>query len=292
MPLLVATPGHFMEKDLGLIPVTRTLFAPLNLALVAATLIAMTVLAARLQPAGGVAPLVDWERAGDTEDDDLPAAAPATGPLSPAQRLEQSRLVNLLVGGCGLIWIVWWFGSRGLQGVNLNSVNFLFLMLGVLLHQRPAPLLAAAERGGRYVWGVILQFPFYAGIFGIIRDSKLQDVIAGWFTAVSKPDNYPLLVLWYSGFLNYIIPSGGSKWAIEAPYIVQAAHAIGANLDHTVLAYAWGDMLTDIIQPFWAIPLLAIARLSFRDIMGYGIVFFLAYATIVTLGFAALAVFA
>jgi short-chain fatty acids transporter len=190
------------------------------------------------------------------------------------------------------VWIAWWFGSHGLQGVNLNSVNFLFLILGVLLHQRPAPFLAAAERGGRYVWGVILQFPFYAGIFGIIRDSKLQDVIAGWFTAVSKPDSYPLLVLWYSGILNYIIPSGGSKWAIEAPYIVQAAHAIGANLDHTVLAYAWGDMLTDIIQPFWAIPLLAIARLSFRDIMGYGIVFFLAYAVIVTLGFAALVVFA
>ena len=96
-------------------------------------------------------------------------------------------------------------------------------------------------------------------------------------------------MLWYSGLLNYIIPSGGSKWAIEAPYIVQAAHNVGANMNYTVLAYAWGDMLTDIIQPFWAIPLLAIARLSFRDIMGYGLVFFLVYALVVTLGFAALA---
>ena len=198
---------------------TWTLFAPLNLALVGATLIAMTVFGARLQPAGGVTPLVDWERAVD-DDDDAPALETPIAPLSP-RNVPAQPLVNLLVGGCGLVWIVWWFGSHGLQGVNLNSVNFsLFLILGVLLHQRPAPFLAAAERGGRYVWGVILQFPFYAGIFGIIRDSKLQDVIAGWFTAVSKPDSYPLLVLWYSGILNYIIPSGGSKWAIEAPYIV------------------------------------------------------------------------
>jgi short-chain fatty acids transporter len=296
MPLLVATPGHFMEKELGIIPVTQTLFAPFNLALVVATIAAMTFVAARMQPAAGVAPLVDWQAVG--EDDEEPAASAAVTPSTegasqrrtPAQWLEHSRIVNLLVGGCGFVWLFLWFGQHGLGGVNLNTVNFAFLMLGILLHQRPASLLAAAERGGRYVWGVVLQFPFYAGIYGIIRDSKLQDVIAGWFTAISRPATYPLIVLWYSGLLNYIIPSGGSKWAIEAPYIVQAAHGVGANLNHTVLAYAWGDMLTDIIQPFWAIPLLAIARLSFRDIMGYGIVFFLAYAVVVTLGFGALAV--
>ena len=308
MPLLVATPGHFMEPELGIIPVTRTLFHPLNLGLVFATVTILTALAARLQPAGGVEPLVDWERvpedgagansmptggvnaaAGEgAEARPAPGAEPAAG-RSPAQWLEQSRAVNLLVGGAGLTWLVGWFGAKGLQGINLNTVNFAFLMLGVLLHGRPARLLAAAEQGGRYVWGVILQFPFYAGIFGIIKESKLQDVIAGWFTSVAHAHSYPLFVLWYSGVLNYVIPSGGSKWAIEAPYVVKAAHDVGANMDLTVLAYAWGDMLTDIIQPFWAIPLLSIARLSFRDIMGYGVLFFLVYAVIVTAGFALVA---
>ncbi len=286
MPLLVATPGHFMEKELGVIPVTRTLLHPLNLALVAATIIVLTTLAARLQPAGGVEPLVDWSSTPDDDDDAPPVAPPAGAARTPAARLEDSRLVNWIVGLSGLVWLGWWFAAHGLQGINLNTVNFTFLMLAVLLHGRPSALLAAAERGGRYVWGVILQFPFYAGIFGIIKESKLQDVIAGWFTGVSRPSTYPLVVLWYSGLLNYVIPSGGSKWAIEAPYVVKAAHVLGARLDLTVLAYAWGDMLTDIIQPFWAIPLLTMVRLSFRDIMGYGLLFFAVYATLVTLGFA------
>jgi len=285
MPLLVATPGHFMEAELGVIPVTRTLFHPLNLGLVAATVVVLTALAVRLQPAAGAEPLVDWERVPPEALRDE-AAAPAGVRPSPAQRLEQSRAVNLLVGAAGTVWLVAWFGAKGLQGINLNTVNFAFLMLGVLLHGRPARLLAAAEQGGRYVWGVILQFPFYAGIFGIIKESKLQDVIAGWFTSISHAQSYPLFVLWYSGVLNYVIPSGGSKWAIEAPYVVKAAHDVGASMDLTVLAYAWGDMLTDIIQPFWAIPLLSIARLSFRDIMGYGVLFFLVYAVLVTAGFA------
>jgi short-chain fatty acids transporter len=305
MPLLVATPGHFMQQELGIVPVSRTLFHPFNLLLVAGTVGLMTALARALQSPGGDEPRVDWDAADDagagfesaadaatTAGRPPAAAATAAGPppdaasASPARRLENSLVVGLVIGGAGLIWLGWWFGTHGLAGINLNTVNFAFLMLGILLHGRPAALLAAAERGGHYVWGVILQFPFYAGIFGIIKESKLQDVIAGWFTALSTPKTYPLIVLWYSGCLNYIVPSGGSKWAIEAPYIVKAGHDIGANMNFTVLAYAWGDMLTDIIQPFWAIPLLAIARLSFRDIMGYGLIFFLAYAVLVTLGFA------
>ncbi len=289
MPLLVALPDHFMVKDLGVIPVTQTLFHPFNLTLVGVTLLAMTALAARLQPTAGSEPLVDWERVGDSDADDGAAIGTMTATTGPVARLEHSRLVSLGIGLCGIAWLADWFARRGLAGVNLNTVNFAFLVLGILLHERPSALLAAAERGGRYVWGVILQFPFYAGIFGIIRDTKLQDVIAGWFTAVATPQTYPTIVLWYSGVLNYIIPSGGSKWAIEAPYIVQAARNVGADLHFTVLAYAWGDMLTDIVQPFWAIPLLAIAKLSFRDILGYALIFFAVYAAIVTAGFALLA---
>jgi short-chain fatty acids transporter len=136
------------------------------------------------------------------------------------------------------------------------------------------------------VWGVIIQFPLYAGIMGMMRGSGLADVIAGWFTSASTRETYPSLVLWYSAILNYFVPSGGSKWAIEGPYVLAAAERLGVAASDTVLAYAWGEMVTDIIQPFWAIPLLAVAGLSFRDIAGYGMAFCLVYALIVGGAFA------
>ena len=178
-----------------------------------------------------------------------------------------------------------WFREKGPAGLNLNVLNLAFLVLGALLHRRPAAFLRAAEEGGRYVWGVIVQFPLYAGIFGIIKFSELQTVLSGWLAGFVRPESYPTFVLWYSGILNYIIPSGGSKWAIEAPYVLEAARSLHLSVEPTIIAYAWGDMMTDIIQPFWALPLLAMTRLEFRDLMGYAILIFVVYSSIVTGGF-------
>ena len=116
-------------------------------------------------------------------------------------------------------------------------------------------------------------------------DDGLASRLAGVFTKVASPESFPLLVVWYSGILNYVVPSGGAKWFIEVQYLADAARALGVPMSKTIVAYAWGDMLTDIIQPFWAIPLLAVARLGFRDIMGYCLLLFLAYAGIVSVAF-------
>jgi short-chain fatty acids transporter len=131
----------------------------------------------------------------------------------------------------------------------------------------------------------VLQFPFYAGIFGIISYSKLDGIIADWFTAIATKDTYALIVFWYSGILNYFVPSGGSKWAIEAPYVIEAGRNLGVPDALSVMAYAWGDMATDIIQPFWAIPLLGVAKLGFKDIMGYCLILFFVYMIITSLFF-------
>jgi short-chain fatty acids transporter len=293
--LLVATPGHFMAEDIGVIPVTRTLFSPFNLGLTAVVFAAMTALAVVLHPAPGEAYVakteevpVDLDGAEPVGGDPsvgagsaAPEASPGTGP-SFVQRVEQSRLVMLVPVLLGAVWIYLNLRARGAAGFNLNVLNLLFLVLGGLLHGTPASFLRAAEEGGRYLWGIVIQFPLYAGIFGMIKFSELQTVISGWLASFLSAGTYSTFVLWYSGVLNYIIPSGGSKWAIEAPYVLDAATRLGASIDPVIIAYAWGDMMTDIIQPFWAIPLLAITRLQFRDIMGYALIFFLVYAAIVT----------
>lgn len=164
----------------------------------------------------------------------------------------------------------------------MNIVNFIFIFVGILLHGTPKALLTAARTGGTFVWGILLQFPFYAGIMGMIVASGLSERIANGFAAIANEYTYPLFVYWYSGILNFFVPSGGSKFAIEAPYIGDAAQTLNVALDLTTVAYIWGDMSTNALQPFWALPLLALCGLSFRHIMGFLIIFFLVTATIGT----------
>ncbi len=293
-PLLSATPGNFMEKAMGgVVDIGATLFSGLNLGLAAVVLVALTALAAAMHPPPEQTQALAREidpALGDSGEDEEGAgpAAAAQPPATIAERLETSRAITLSVGACGVTWVAMTVAAKGAAAIDINFVNFVFLIGGLILHGRPSSFLRAAERGGAYLWGVVIQFPLYAGIFGIIKSSGLQEKLAGAFAGMVSAKAYPLFVVWYSGVLNYVVPSGGAKWSIEAPYVVQAARRVGAGLPHTIVAYAWGDMLTDVIQPFWAIPLLAMARLGFRDIMGYCLVFFLAYALIVTGGFALL----
>jgi short-chain fatty acids transporter len=281
-PLLVATPGHFLEKTIGVIPITQTIFSAFNLTLVVVITLVMTALVPLLHPDPERTVSVD-ATAMETLPEWTPPARPASP--SPAERLEHARWVNGLLAVGGAVWLVLHIRGQGLAAINLNVVNFAFLMLGVLLHGTPASLMSAAEHAARIVWGVIIQFPFYAGIYGIMNGAHLATAIGGAFTRIATPSTYPALIYWYSGLVNYFVPSGGSKWAIEAPYVVEAARALHVPIPHVVLSYAWGDMMTDVIQPFWAIPLLAAARLEFRQIMGYCLVIFAVYAVIVSLAF-------
>jgi short-chain fatty acids transporter len=280
--LLVATPGHFLEKDIGTIPVTSTLFSPFNLVLATIVFLAMIALVVAMHPRPEHAYVVSPDSI--PPDPDLPS--PPKGRTSFAEWVERSPIITAIFLLLGIAWLVIWFREKGPAGLNLNVLNLVFLALGALLHRRPSAFLRAAEEGTRYVWGVIVQFPLYAGIFGIIKLSDLQSVLSGWLATFVRPESNPTFVLWYSGILNYIIPSGGSKWAIEAPYVLEAARALHLPLEPTIIAYAWGDMMTDIIQPFWALPLLAMTRLEFRDLMGYAILIFVIYSSIVTAAFA------
>jgi short-chain fatty acids transporter len=161
----------------------------------------------------------------------------------------------------------------------------IFLTFGILLHRSPTGVMKAAAESASFVYNIILQFPFYSGMYGIIKGSGLSNVIGNLFVQVASPKTLPLIVYWYSGIVNYFVPSGGSKWAVEAPYIVEAAKALGVSYDKIVLSYAWGDMMTDLLQPFWAIPLLSAAGIEFKEILGYEMVAFLLYAVVVSLFF-------
>jgi short-chain fatty acids transporter len=280
-PLLVATPGHFMEDTIGIIPIGETIFSPFNLGLTAVVVTLLAVLAAVLHPPPQRTRPIAPELLESLEHFQPPARPDAP---TPAARLDHSRWLTLAIGACGVAWLAWYFSQRGFS-LTLDVLNFAFLMLAVLLHSSAASVLAAAEKGAGLLSGVVLQFPFYAGMYGVIQGTGLAEIVGQAIAAHASPETLPVLLYWYSGIVNYFVPSGGSKWAIEAPYLVDAATRLGVSTPQVVLAYAWGDMSTDLIQPFWALPLLAAARIDFRDIMGYAVVVFLIYNVVVSVAF-------
>ncbi|HJZ74773.1 MAG TPA: TIGR00366 family protein [Vicinamibacterales bacterium] len=203
--------------------------------------------------------------------------------LPPGQRLEHSRVMTWLAVALGFTYLGRYFWQAGdpLGALTLNVLNLAFLMVGFLLHGTPARLMRAVQAATPAVWGVILQFPFYAGIAGVITGTHLSRQVADLFVRVSTPATFPPLVAIYSAVLGVFVPSGGSKWVIEAPYVMQAAHTLKVHLGWVVSAYDLGEALANLVQPFWMLPVLGLFRLSARDVMGYTMVVFFAMTPVV-----------
>jgi short-chain fatty acids transporter len=282
-PILVATPGHFMEKQIGILPLSRTIFHPFNISLTLATILLMTTVAALMHPRKPDRKLVDPRVL--SKDAEFTTPRKGSGLTSFADFLDYHYVLNLIIGAMGIVWLIIYFSDNGWEKITINIVNFAFLAIGILLHPSPTSVLKAAKESGAYIYNIVLQFPFYSGMYGIIKGTGLSNVIGNAFVQIASAKTLPLIVYWYSGIVNYFVPSGGSKWAVEAPYITEAARALGVGYDKIVVSYAWGDMMTDLLQPFWAIPLLTAAGLEFKEILGYEMVAFLLYAAMVSVFF-------
>lgn len=281
-PLVAASAQNPISQQFGTVPVSETLFSPFNLGLILATLLVMTALAAALHPAEERTLLVEPAQLAGFQDFQPP---PPPAERTPAGLWDHAPLLPVLLGLMGLAYTGAKIAGVGWTKINIDTVNLVFLSLALLAHRTPASLLAAAEQAGGVLSGVVLQFPLYAGIYGIFQGTGLTEVMGDLFVAHAPASVFPALIYLYSGIINYFVPSGGAKWAIEAPYVLSAAAELGVPQAKMVLAYAWGDMATDLIQPFWALPLLAVARLEFKDILGYLVVACAVYVGMVTAAF-------
>ncbi|MFG1350247.1 short-chain fatty acid transporter [Xanthobacter autotrophicus] len=216
----------------------------------------------------------------------------AERPARPGDALEQSPVLSILVAALALGWL-WQTFSAGNPLVHLsglNTYNFFFLVLGILLHWRPRNLLDAFGAAMPSVAGVLLQFPFYAGIAQMLTHVPnaagvtLSDTIAHWFVSASvNTTAFSFLVGLYSAVLGFFIPSAGGKWVIEAPYVMAAANEIGAHLGWTVMVYNIAETLPNLINPFWMLPLLGILGLKSKDLIGYTAVQFFIHLPLVLL---------
>ena len=190
---------------------------------------------------------------------------------TPGAKANASRWIMYFVGGIGLTYSVVNLFSKGVTSLTLDSFNFLFLSLGMVLCANWGPEYYAKliRDGIAGTWGFILQFPFYAGIFGLISKTGLGVVITHAFTSISTPTTWPVFAYLYSALLNIAVPSGGSKFLIEAPYIVPTTLDLGANLGLVLQAYQLGDGTTNLLIPFFALPYLANFKLKFNQVVAY-----------------------
>jgi short-chain fatty acids transporter len=263
IPLLVNTTGNFSEKWIGgLIPVSQTIFSPFNIGALLCMLIILPSLNALI---------------GSSENDPglRPSKESPKGAMTaninggtPAEKIDDSRIVVMFIAALGLGYLLLQV-SQGTFSLDLNRMNFIFLFGGILLHGRPQSFLRAAEEAATKTGPILIQYPLYGGIMGIMTGSGLAVLISEGFVAISSAQTFPLFSFYSAGLLNLFIPSGGGQWAVQGPIVIPAAQSIGADIPRTIMAVAWGDAWTNLAQPFWALPLLAIAGLRARDIMGY-----------------------
>jgi short-chain fatty acids transporter len=266
-PLLSATPGNFLEKVMGVVPITQTSLSPFMMTFLVFELICLPIIYLIIKP--------KKEHAVEISDElyaEFTKEAPAVDKsktMTPAQRMEQSRILTFLAGLMIMVWVVNLLITEGAAKINLNTINYAFFGLALLLHENPASFIESVKTGAGTIYGVVIQFPLYAGIFGIISFSGLSTVITNWFISIATAETYPWIIFIYTGIMDFFVPSAGSKFVIEAPYLIPAAQQLGVPVQQVINAYGTGAQVANLIQPFWALAYLAAFKIKFQDILPF-----------------------
>ncbi|MBB3142404.1 short-chain fatty acid transporter [Halomonas organivorans] len=276
VPLTIATEGHFAVEQIGVIGTSETIFSLFNLVIVLALFIAVPLFNRLMLPDERDSVFIDPSLLEDDDD----ARVRIT---RPAERLENSMTLAWLVGIPGLLFLLDHFVLQG-GGLNLNVVNFLFLFLAIVLHRTPRSLLESLQEAIKGGAGIVIQFPFYAGIMAIMVQSGLAETLSQALVSLATETTLPFWTFISAGIVNIFVPSGGGQWAVQAPVMLPAAEALGVDVPRVAMAVAWGDAWTNLLQPFWALPVLGIAGLKAKDIMGFCLVQLLLTGIIIAVG--------
>ncbi len=282
-PLLVTASGNFLENIIGVVPVSQTIFSSYSLINSLIVLVFAVGVSYLLHPAPSRCRGVEIYAPSLTRKEE------ETGVIERKQsfsdRLENSRLLVLIMVALMAGSMVWWFSTRGfMNGLDINAVNFCFILAGLLLYLNPVKYMKAVYAAATEVGGIILQFPFYAGIQGVMMYSGLGTTIASWLVNIASPFLYPAISLLVAALINMFIPSGGGEFLAIGETISRAGVALGVPAGKFITAYAAGDAWTNLFNPFWAIPLLAITRIKAREMFGSCIVIMILAAIPLVLG--------
>ena len=282
-PITVAGESHTYVSQIGVISIAETLFSGMNMfnSMVLLVVVPLFFYVLGKRNPGFQVPASAWNESLLRSED--PPVYNRT-PL-PAERLESKSIVGWIFGALFLLYFIYLSVAKVQEGasllsvLNLQSTNLLLLGLAFLLQGSIKNFLSAVNEAIGDVSGILIQFPLYFGIMGIIQGSGLAGMIAGMFTSFSNEITLPIFTFFSAGILNVFVPSGGGQWQIQAPIIIESAVQSGVSMPKMIMAMCYGDQLTNMLQPFWALPLLGITQLSARDILPYCLlIFFLGLA--------------
>jgi len=277
--LMMATPSALpaaLREISGVIPLSQTIYTWQSLATAAILMLASVIVAYLSAPASSTKTAESFGISAGLEQKHLEPRQ------TPAEWLEYVPALSIAIGLMGLAYLAQVLAARGpLAALDLNTYNLLFLMAGLVLHWRPRSFVRAVNDAVPATSGVLIQFPFYGGIFGIITLSPISHELTQFFVRVSTQGTYPVLVSLYSALLGMFVPSGGSKWIIEAPYVLQAAKDLQVNLGWVVQIYNAAEALPNLVNPFWMLPLLGILKVRARDLVGYGLLQLMVHSLLV-----------
>ena len=279
--------GKTFGEVLNQAPITATLFHPMNLIMCGVILLAMPFVNYAMHPDKDHTVTIDPSLLVEEEERTYEVK-------TPADRMEHSKILWAIILLGGFVYIIYYFVQNGFT-LGLNIVNMIFMFLGILLHGDLRRYVDAISDAASGAAGILLQFPFYAGIMGMMvaaneQGDSLAGVISEFFVSISNNVTFPMLSFLAAGVVNFFVPSGGGQWAVQGPIMMPAGAAMGIENGRTAMAIAWGDQWTNMIQPFWALPALGIAKLSARDIMGYLVIVTIFTGVVACLGFLAWAI--
>ena len=287
-PLKVSESGHladlmatFQESSLlkrlpELISTSQTVFSPSNLTIFCVVLISISILVYYLGKRSNTTTfsLIAYRFKKDTEKK-----------ISGAERLDHSKWVSLLFGLLILLaFLVQYLPFLRKLNLTPNLLNFFMLGLAIILHGNFFSFLKAVEEAIGDVSGILIQFPLYFGIMGIMGGSGMINQISDFFVSISTETTLPILTFLSAGLVNIFVPSGGGQWAVQGPLILESALTLGVPLPKAIMALAYGDQLTNMLQPFWALPLLGITKLKAKEILPYTLMFMIVGGVIYLVG--------
>ncbi len=256
----------------GVIPFTETIFLPQSMIMTGVLIIVSIAIAFWSAPKGNSIKTIDDFSIGfEDEKKQSPVQK------RPGDWLENSPILSILIVALGLIWMFNEFGKSNpiIAISSLNTYNFIFLMLGIALHGTPRNFLNAVSKAVPAISGVLIQFPLYGSIAFIMtsamnaQDLSLSHYIAEFFVSIASKETFSIVMGLYSAILGFFIPSGGGKWIIEAPYVMQAAHDLKVHLGWSVQIYNAAEALPNLINPFFMLPMLGILKLKAKDVIGF-----------------------